>query len=706
LLTHFPSLLCSHTYSIYAIIKRYLLVNGKHQDAAPFLTAKFLTRPENEAAFLTDFVSWCLSITEDVKLTNVRSFRETGVLKALCNLFKIGKRDTVSPHGARILEVLNKTNILQSSDENLVKNVIKLTQRIGLAFLRVKDTSWQYRRGQRILTARPDRITEPVVASADVPIGPHGDVVADAGDEVPAELEEIIDCMISGLKKDSSVCRWSAAKGIGRLAARLSQDFAEAVVDAVIDLFNDNESGSAWHGGCLCLAELGRRGLILPVQLPRVLDVIQKAVVFDECKGCFSVGSNVRDAACYVCWSFARAYDSETLRPFVNDLASSLLIVAVFDREVNCRRAAAAAFQENVGRQGAMPDGIEIMTVVDYQTVGSRKHAFTELSSFLAKYEVYQQPMLRHLIQHKVCHWDSEIRELAADAVFAIALVAPLQLCYQILSEDLMTLSIGSDVNSRHGALMSLGSVIKAFHQRKEPLPFKIEQHVKSLVTIYTGKKFLEGFGSEFAKQGFCKLIESCAMSSFPIHTDVSITESWFKVVMESIFNCKQNQPTMDVGIHCIPVFLHEYVGREGRKVDDLLDLLMDKLRVSEEGIRCAAFAVIREIPILLLTDTNQQTVLNMLINSITSGKQADVQMAEARAAGILSLSAFLTKLPDENLNSLSNLLMDQVYRRVLVRGLKDYTAGFRGDIGFHVRRNSLIALKVSGTCSCCCCRC
>jgi len=47
-----------------------------------------------------------------------------------------------------------------------------------------------------------------------------------------------------------------------------------------------------------------------------------------------SVGSHVRDAAAYVCWAFARAYESEIIAPAVHHLAPALLAVACYDREV------------------------------------------------------------------------------------------------------------------------------------------------------------------------------------------------------------------------------------------------------------------------------------------------------------------------------------------------------------------------------------
>lgn len=78
-------------------------------------------------------------------------------------------------------------------------------------------------------------------------------------------------------------------------------------------------------------------------------------------------------------WAFARAFEPHIIEPYVNDIATCLIITMTFDREVNCRRAASAAFQENVGRQGNFPHGIDIITVADYFAVGIRTNAFTKV---------------------------------------------------------------------------------------------------------------------------------------------------------------------------------------------------------------------------------------------------------------------------------------------------------------------------------------
>jgi hypothetical protein len=87
----------------------------------------------------------------------------------------------------------------------------------------------------------------------------------------------------------------------------------------------------------------------------------------------------VRDAAAYVCWAAARAYAPELLAGHVQQLAASLLAAACYDREVNCRRAAAAAFQESVGRLGSFPHGIPLMAITDYFSVGNLSNAYLQV---------------------------------------------------------------------------------------------------------------------------------------------------------------------------------------------------------------------------------------------------------------------------------------------------------------------------------------
>lgn len=140
---------------------------------------------------------------------------------------------------------------------------------------------------------------------------------------------------------------------------------------------------------------MDRKGIVLLSQISKQIFLIiflifsilpLQAIKFDVKRGSHSVGAHVRDAACYVCWSFARAYSPDVMRTHMITLAKSLIIITVFDREVNIRRAGSAAFQESVGRLGIFPHGIEVVTMADYIAVGNRTGSFLEIAYSIAKY--------------------------------------------------------------------------------------------------------------------------------------------------------------------------------------------------------------------------------------------------------------------------------------------------------------------------------
>ncbi|ETN73524.1 hypothetical protein NECAME_13498 [Necator americanus] len=163
--------------------------------------------------------------------------------------------------------------------------------------------------------------------------------------------------------------------------------------------------------------------------------------------GRHALGSNVRDAACYVLWAFARAYEPEELKSFIETVATSLMCVALFDREVNLRRAASAAFQENVGRQANFPDGVALLTIgnatcgynlkfppnlmwiftADYFAVGNRLRCYTKVCVEVVRFPKYAEAIVDHLLENKIVHWDEVIREQAA---IALGLLAPHQPYY------------------------------------------------------------------------------------------------------------------------------------------------------------------------------------------------------------------------------------------------------------------------------------
>jgi hypothetical protein len=103
--------------------------------------------------------------------------------------------------------------------------------------------------------------------------------------DIPDQLEVIIESLLNGLHDINTIVRYSSAKYLARITNRLPKDLASEVVSHVLQLCQWKDSDSSWHGCCLSLAELSRRGLKLTDQLSQVVEVVQKALLFDEMKG-------------------------------------------------------------------------------------------------------------------------------------------------------------------------------------------------------------------------------------------------------------------------------------------------------------------------------------------------------------------------------------------------------------------------------------
>ncbi|MEQ2265701.1 hypothetical protein XENORESO_011233, partial [Xenotaenia resolanae] len=298
----------------------YLLVSDSPRDAASVLVSKFMTRPDVKHKRLGNFLDWSLTtISQTSAHSVIEIMMLDGVLQSLAKLFKHGKRDDLLQYAPIVLRCLEQKQLSESSEAKLRKIYVKLIQRLGLTFLKPRLAAWRYQRGNRSLVAN---LAVSHTAASAAAVSPETETQEQDEDyDIPEEVETVIEHLLVGLKDKETVVRWSAAKGIGRVTGRLPQELADDVVGSVLDCFSFQETDNAWHGGCLALAELGRRGLLLPSRLTDVVPLIIKSLSYDEKRGACSVGSNVRDAACYVCWSFSRAYEPKELQPFVTQIA-------------------------------------------------------------------------------------------------------------------------------------------------------------------------------------------------------------------------------------------------------------------------------------------------------------------------------------------------------------------------------------------------
>ncbi|XP_024023111.1 tubulin-folding cofactor D isoform X2 [Morus notabilis] len=683
--------------------KDYLSSAGPMRPIAALLLSKLLTRPDMPKAF-SSFVDWTHEILSSVTEDATNHFQFLGAVDALVAIFKGGGRKLLVDV---VPKVWDDTSLLTKSSNAalsplLRKYLMKLTQRIGFTCLPHRLPSWRY-------VSKTSSLGENVSLHASKEIdkcnscvnndGCNPDITSssmeDEDMDVPEIVEEIIETLLAGLRDAHTVVRWSAAKGIGRITSRLTSALSEEVLSSVLELFSPGEGDGSWHGGCLALAELARRGLLLPVSLPRVVPVVVKALHYDIRRGPHSVGSHVRDAAAYVCWAFGRAYYHSDMRNILDQLAPHLLTVACYDREVNCRRAAAAAFQENVGRQGNYPHGIDIVNTADYFSLSSRVNSYIHVAVFIAQFEGYLHPFVDKLLQNKICHWDKGLRELAAEALSALVKYDPAY-CADSVLEKLIPCTLSTDLCMRHGATLAIGELVLALHHCGYALSSDKQKRVAGVVPAIEKARLYRGKGGEIMRSAVSRFIECISF------TCLSLTEKIKRGLLDTLNeNLRHpNSQIQDAAVKALKHFVSAYlVAPDIKGPNDITSKYLELLTDQNVAVRRGSALAIGVLPYELLA-RRWKDVLMKLSSCCAIEEKPDDRDAEARVnavKGLVSVCEVLTQEKDNRIDVNGTELILLIKNEVmasLLGSLDDYSVDNRGDVGSWVREVAMDGLE------------
>nr|XP_009782677.1 PREDICTED: tubulin-folding cofactor D isoform X2 [Nicotiana sylvestris] len=625
--------------------KDFLSSAGPMRTIAGLLLSRLLTRPDMTKAF-TSFVDWTHEVMTCLSNEVVNHFQLLGAVEALSAIFK-GRTSTLGG--------------------NITANGIKKDQ---FNDARNNDPSYFYQ--------------DPNCQEEDI--------------DVPDIIEEIIELLLSGLRDTDTVVRWSAAKGIGRVTSRLTYLLSDEVLSSVLELFSPSEGDGSWHGGCLAMAELARRGLLLPVSFHKVVPVVIKALHYDIRRGPHSIGSHVRDAAAYVCWAFGRAYYHADMKSVLEQLAPHLLTVACYDREVNCRRAAAAAFQENVGRQGNFPYGIDIVNAADFFALSSRINSYLHVAVYIAQYDGYLYPFVDELLNSKICHWDKSLRELAANALSSLAKYDPGHFASTVVGK-LLPCTLSSDLCMRHGATLAIGEVILALHECDYVLSPDLQNQVAGVVPGIEKARLYRGKGGEIMRSAVSRFIECISLALVQL-TD-KIKRSLLDTLHENLRH--PNSQIQGAAVAALKRFFPAYlVASESKGINTITSGYLEQLTDPNVAARRGSSLALGVLPYKFLAK-GWKDILRKLCAACEIEAKPEDRDAEARVNSVkalVSVCEILTESEEyshlfsaEECRSLYVFIKNEVMQ-TLFKALDDYSVDNRGDIGSWVREAAIDGLE------------
>jgi hypothetical protein len=362
------------TYRVVFLGTRYLSSSGKERDAAKTLLVRVAMRRDmQELGLLHSLVDWSNSRLQSPDTAD-SSYHFIGILSFLAGILNssISTAD-MDPFLLSIFRVIQAPAFAEAIQASVVarKTSIKVLRNICMIILRHPNT-----------TA-----------------------------EMVEIVENTIGVMFESLADSATPVRLAASKALSMITLKLAQDMAAQVVEEVLESLKRNVlsprgmiqdlssvNPAEWHGLILTLSQLLYRRSPPPSSLSDILPALLTGLSFEQrSTSGNSIGTNVRDAACFGIWALARRYSTMELQSIsrksyhgqksygdsstIQILATELVVSASVDPAGNIRRGSSAALQELIGRHpDTIAEGIPLVQVVDYHAVALRSRAVTEVA--------------------------------------------------------------------------------------------------------------------------------------------------------------------------------------------------------------------------------------------------------------------------------------------------------------------------------------
>jgi hypothetical protein len=564
-------------------------------------------------------------------------------------------------------------------------------------------------------------------------------------------LEEVIEFLLDALADGDTPVRYAASKALSVVTMKLEDEMAGEVVEAILGSLNENvywqgsqRSLSAvdplrWHGLALTLSHLLYQRAVSSSQLPDIINALLLALAFEQRSATGgSIGTNVRDAACFGIWAVSRRYTTKELLAvetssvrasehqdsfsILQVLAIELVVVACLDPAGNIRRGSSAALQELVGRHpNTVEEGIPLVQIIDFHAVGLRERAMCKASCRAAGlHQMYWEALFENLLGWRgTGSIDSTSRLnaaraagiLSADQLPTIVRGMAVRICHQLATLESREIEERQGLVSALAALVDQPSPLEQLSSSGEANKDADDERVDltQLWKLLDKELNLDdrSFTSpalrpELTASSICNFLGALSAISYANLNKIDAASLPTRTLIRLFDLCLGRHA--DSVIEAIPratLAILKILGEVSPSIrDQVISSWLSKLEneTSYNGLRWSGFAVALGAAYCSTGETDKQpnaTITQTRIVEVLTFRCTSAVAIEPRSVALKAIDVLLKSYKILTPHDILAPEMRDQIGKALTIALNDYTVTERGDVGSLVR---LEALSTTGT--------